>query len=103
VVILLFSLSTVLSYSYYSRKCAIYVLGERWGSRYEWVYLLSIVVGALWTQDLVVNMMDTAFAMMAVPTLVSALILAPRVTAASRDYFSRMRALQAGPGDASSR
>ncbi len=92
VVILLFSLSTVLSYSYYSRKCAVYVLGERWGPRYEWVYLASIVVGAIWTQDLVINMLDTAFALMSVPTVVTALLLAPRVTEATRDYFRRMNA-----------
>ncbi|MEZ5064798.1 MAG: sodium:alanine symporter family protein [bacterium] len=88
-VILLFSMSTLISYSYYSQKCAIYVFGERWGARYEWIYLASIVVGAVWAQDLVINLLDTAFAMMAIPTVLSTLILSPRVAAATRDYFSR--------------
>jgi len=89
-VIVLFSMSTLISYSYYSRKCAIYALGERWGARYEWVYIGSIVLGAVWTQDLVINMLDTAFAMMSIPTVLSALLLSPRVVAATRDYFRRM-------------
>jgi AGCS family alanine or glycine:cation symporter len=89
VLILLFSASTLVSYSYYAQKCAIYALGERWGARYEWVYLGSIVLGAVWTQGLVINMLDTAFAMMAIPTVVSTLILAPKVMAATRDYFRR--------------
>ncbi|GJM45129.1 MAG: sodium:alanine symporter [Gemmatimonadota bacterium] len=89
VVIVLFSVSTLISYSYYSRKCAIYVFGERWGGRYEWVYIASVVLGAVWAQDAVVNLLDTAFALMAIPTVLSALVLSPKVVAATRDYFSR--------------
>jgi len=89
VVILLFSLSTLISYSYYSQKCAKYVLGERWGARYEWVYLGTILLGAVWTQDLVLNMLDTAFAMMSIPTVLTAVALSPKVVAATREYFSR--------------
>ncbi|MBZ0267324.1 alanine:cation symporter family protein, partial [bacterium] len=92
VIIVLFSVSTLISYSYYSRKCAIYVLGERWGARYEWFYIGSILLGAVWAQDLVINMMDTLFAMMSIPTLLSALLLFPRVLDATQDYFSRMAA-----------
>jgi AGCS family alanine or glycine:cation symporter len=91
VVILLFALSTLVSYSYYSQKCARYLLGDRWGGRYTYVYLGSILLGAVWTQDLVINMLDTAFALMAVPTVTTALILSPKVSAAARDYFSRYR------------
>ena len=91
VIILMFAMSTLISYSYYSQKCARYVLGDRWGTRYVWVYLGSILLGAVWTQDLVINMLDTAFAMMAVPTVTSALLLSPKVSAAARDYFSRYR------------
>jgi AGCS family alanine or glycine:cation symporter len=88
-IIVLFAMSTLISYSYYSQKCAKYVLGDLWGGRYTWVYLGSILLGAVWTQDLVINMLDTFFAMMAVPTVTSAVILSPRVSAAARDYFRR--------------
>jgi len=88
-IIILFSVSTMMSYSYYSQKCAKYALGERWGARYELVYLASIFCGAIWTQSIVINMLDTAFAMMAIPTVLSTLLLSPRVVAATRDYFSR--------------
>ena len=91
VVILLFSLTTLVSYSYYSLKCAKYVLGERLGAKYIYVYCGSIFFGAIWTQDLVINMLDTAFAMMAIPTVLSTLALSPRVLAATRDYFDRQR------------
>jgi AGCS family alanine or glycine:cation symporter len=88
-IIVLFSVSTMMSYSYYSQKCAKYALGEQWGGRYELVYLASIFFGAIWTQDMVLNMLDTAFAMMAIPTVLSTLLLSPKVVAATRDYFAR--------------
>jgi len=37
-----------------------------------------------------VNMLDTAFAMMAFPTLIGALMLSPKVMEALRDYYRRM-------------
>jgi AGCS family alanine or glycine:cation symporter len=90
VVIVLFSLSTMLSYSYYSQKCARYLFGERLGGHYVWVYLGSLPLAAVFSQSIVLNVLDTAFALMAIPTLTAALLLSPRVLAATRDYFARM-------------
>jgi AGCS family alanine or glycine:cation symporter len=89
IVIVLFSVSTLISYSYYSQKCAKYALGEKLGGKYTIFYVLSIFFGAVWKQDLVLNMLDTAFAMMSIPTVVSTLILSPKVLAATKDYFRR--------------
>jgi AGCS family alanine or glycine:cation symporter len=89
-VIILFSFSTMISLSYYAQKCARYLLGDTIGGKYIFVYLASLPIGALWAQDTVVNIMDTAFALMAIPTLFGALLLSPRVAAATRDYFARM-------------
>ena len=91
VVIILFSVSTMISYSYYSLKCARYLFGIRFGNMYVWVYLLSLPFAAWLGQDTVVNIIDTCFAMMAIPTLVGALALSPRVVRALVDYQRRMR------------
>ncbi len=79
----------MVSYSYYSQKCAKYLLGEVAGARYVYVYLATLPIAALWAQDTIVNILDTAFALMAIPTLTGALLLSPRVLAATRDYFER--------------
>jgi len=88
-VIVLFSISTMISYSYYSLKCSRYLFGFKVGSWYVYVYILSMLVAALWTQDTVINILDTAFAAMAFPTLIGTLLLSPRVVSATRDYFRR--------------
>jgi len=89
-VIILFSVSTMISYSYYSLKCARYLFGYNFGSKYIYVYIITLVFAAVWTQNMVINMLDTAFAMMAIPTLTSTLLLSPKVIAHTKDYFKRM-------------
>jgi AGCS family alanine or glycine:cation symporter len=89
-VIIMFSISTLISYSYYSLKCSRYLFGYKFGGYYVYVYILSIPFAAMWSQEMVINMLDTAFAMMGIPTLISTLLLSPRVFRATRDYFKRM-------------
>lgn len=40
--------------------------------------------------DAAVNLIDGMFALMAIPTMTTALWMSPRVMAAARDYFRRM-------------
>lgn len=89
-VILLFSISTMISYSYYSLKCAKYLFGGKIGGYYVYFYLLSLPLAAQLGQDTIVNIIDTFFALMAIPTLIGALLLAPKVKAAVVDYRLRM-------------
>lgn len=90
VVVLLFGLSTMIGYSYYGRKCFSYLFGAERGGIYTAFYVVMLFLGSIWSVDMVVNLLDTAFAMMAVPNMIATLILAPRVVAATRDYFTRM-------------
>jgi AGCS family alanine or glycine:cation symporter len=90
-IIILFSISTMISYSYYSQKCARYLFGFNFGSKYVYVYILSLLPAAYWSQDMVINMLDTAFALMAIPTIISTLLLSPKVISATRDYYHRMK------------
>ena len=90
VVVTLFAVSTMISYSYYSLKCSRYLFGKKFGDKYIYIYLASIPVAALWSQDVVVNILDTAFALMAVPNLIAALLLSRKVVVALKDYFLRM-------------
>ena len=54
------------------------------------VFAISMPVAAWWSQDTVINIIDTCFAFMAVPTLISTLLLNGKVRQALREYFQRM-------------
>lgn len=82
-----FSLSSLFSYAYFGTKCFAFAFGARRKPLYTTLYLASILVGAVSSMSLVINFIDLMFALMAVPTVLSAILLAPRVMAATRAYF----------------
>ena len=88
-IVVMFGVSTMFGYSYYGRKCFGYLFGAEHGRFYDVVYLAALFVGAVFSADIVVNLLDTSFALMAAPNLIATAILAPRVMAATRDYFAR--------------
>ena len=89
--VIIFALSTMLSFPYYGTKCFSFIFGTRYSYLYKWFYILTIPVGATATLGTVVGIFDGAYALMAFPTMISALLLSPKVVKASRDYFNRLK------------
>ena len=87
-----FSVSSMLSYSYYGSKCLGFLIGADKQHLYNYFYVFSIIFGAVASLDAVINLIDGMFALMAVPTMISALLLSPKVRAASIKYFKSLRA-----------
>lgn len=85
-----FSVSTILSYSYYGSKCLSFLIGAHRKHYYNYVIVVMIVVGSLLSLDAMVGLVDGAFALMAIPTMISTILLAPRVMEAAREYFARL-------------
>lgn len=96
-VVILFSISTMISYSYYSLKCARYLFGIKVGGWYIYIYLISLPIAASLDPGTVVNIVDTWFALMAIPTLIGALLLSPKVVSHLKDYLERMKKQQWQP------
>ncbi len=86
----LFALTTMLTYSYYSMKCARYLFGKKYGSRFVYVYLAIIPLCAIWTQGTIINIIDSTFALMIFPTLFTTLILSKKVVKEMRIYFDKL-------------
>ena len=90
IAVLNFALSTMFGYSYYGQKCASFVFGTRWKNAYNFVYVFMIVVGSVASIDIAVNFVDSAYALMVIPTMVSTFLLAPKVLEESKRYFSNL-------------
>ena len=54
------------------------------------VFVLSIVLIAVVSIESAVSLIDGSFARMAIPTMVSAILLAPKVLAAAKIYFLKI-------------
>ncbi|MGN0310749.1 MAG: alanine/glycine:cation symporter family protein [Bacteroides sp.] len=79
VMVFFFAFSTMFSYSYYGLKCTNFLFGAHRAKYYNYFYLVMIVVAAVVPLGTVVAVMDLSFALMALPTMTSLLLLAPRV------------------------
>ena len=86
----LFALSTMITYSYYSLKCARYLFGKDIGNKYILIYLLIIPMSAIWTQATIINIIDTMFALMIFPTLLSTILLSRKVIDEMHRYFKTL-------------
>jgi alanine or glycine:cation symporter, AGCS family len=92
IAVLVFALSTMFTYSYYGHKCFNYLFGAKNADYYNYFYLATIVAGAVVSMEVVISFIDGMYAIMAIPTMVSTIYLAPKVKAATKDYFKRQAA-----------
>jgi AGCS family alanine or glycine:cation symporter len=90
----IFAFTSLFSYAYYGTKCFSFLFGAKYKGYYNYFYVITIVFGAVATITAVISFIDGMYALMAIPTMVSALLLSPKVMAAARDYFSRMHAFR---------
>ncbi len=89
VIVFIFAVTTMFSYSYYGTECAGYLFGYKNGKYYDYFYLFMIVVACIISLDLVVSIMDLAFAFMAIPTMYVLLRLSPQVKREMKIYFNK--------------
>ena len=88
--IFFFSITTIFSYSYYGSKCLGFLIGAERKHYYNYLVILMTVVASMLSLDAMVGLIDGAFALMAIPTMTSTIILAPKVMLAARIYFAKI-------------
>lgn len=89
--IAVFSISSLFSYSYYGTKCLSFLFGAQNKKYYNWVYILSILLGATTSLGMMINLIDGFFAIMAIPTMIATLYMAPRVMREAKKYFKELQ------------
>ena len=77
--VFVFGISSLFTYSYYGVKCLRYLTQKSWGNWYNYIYIISIVFFAMATVDLVVGIIDLSFALMAIPNMITLLWLSKKV------------------------
>jgi AGCS family alanine or glycine:cation symporter len=87
VMVFFLSTSTILTFWYYGTKCAGFIFGAEHEHYYVWVYISLITLGSVASLKAVIGLLDGMYAMMAIPTMISSLVLAPKVMTAAKQYF----------------
>jgi len=86
-----FAITSLFSYSYYGSKALSFLIGAKSSKYYNYFYLVTIIFGAVASMADIMNIIDIAYALMAIPTMVSGFILAPKVLTEAKSYFKRMK------------
>ena len=101
--VLLFGISTAISWSYYGDRCVHYLFGQSALVPYKIVFLAAHYVGAVLPLAVVWALGDVALAIVIWPNLIALVLLAPVVVEETKSYFDRKpwEAVQAkgGGGD----
>ena len=91
----IFAFTTILGWAYYGEKCWEYLLGTWSEKPFRILWTLAVFPGAVLSLDFAWLVADTLNALMAIPNLISLLLLSPVIVSLTREYFDRERA---GPG-----
>ena len=90
IAVLTFALSTMFGYSYYGRKCISHIFGTKWKKVYNWFYVIMIIIASVASLDIAINFVDSAFALMVIPTMIGTILLSPKVMIEAKRYFSTL-------------
>ena len=85
----IFAVTSMFSFGFYGAKCFHFLTGK---SRhyYHAFYTGTIVFGATASIKGVISLIDLAFALMAIPTMICSLWLAPKVVREAKIYFRKL-------------
>ena len=89
--ILTFAFSTILGWSYYGERAMEYLAGKRSIIFYRIVYILLVFAGATMSLSLVWGISDIMNALMAIPNLISLLLLSGVIAAETKHYLWEKR------------
>lgn len=87
----IFAFTTILGWAYYGEKCWEYLLGTSVEVPYRVLWTIFVLVGAVTQLDFVWLVSDTLNAFMALPNLVSLLLLSPVIVKLTNEYFATPR------------
>jgi AGCS family alanine or glycine:cation symporter len=85
--LLTFVFSTILGWSYYGEKAAEYLLGPKVITPYRWLWVGGVMLGAVLSLPTVWSLADVTNGLMAIPNLISLIVLNGVIVAETRHYL----------------
>ena len=86
-----FSITSIFAFAYYGNKCFFFIFKKANKHSFNYFYILSIIIGATWSLKSVISIIDIGFGLMSIPTVLSAIILAPQVISKTKLYILKIK------------
>ena len=90
IAVVCFASTTIFTYSFYGSQCTAFIFGAANAKWYQLIFISFVGIAGTLSMNTAVNLIDACFALMAIPTMVSAILLAPHVTEAARNYWQHL-------------
>ena len=87
--LLTFAFSTILGWSYYGERAVEYLKGKKWTYAYRLIYIIAVFFGSIANLSIVWNLANCMNALMAIPNLLSLLLLNGIIVHETRKYLWR--------------
>lgn len=94
--LLTFVFSTILGWSYYGEKAAEYLLGSKVVKPYRYMWVIFVMIGSILSLNVVWTFADITNALMALPNLVSLLLLSGIIVSETKKYLWENKLDEAG-------
>lgn len=85
--IISFAFSTILGWAYYGEKCIEYIGGKSAIIYYQIIWVIAIFLGSVMNLDIVWDIADSTNALMAIPNLISLLLLSGVIVKETKKYL----------------
>ena len=89
IAVILFAVSTGISWSYYGDRATEYLFGSGAIPIYRWVFIVFFFLGAILPLQAVWTFGDVALGLMTFPNLIALILLSGRVKRMTNEYFSK--------------
>jgi len=87
--VLLFAISTAISWSYYGDRCAHYLFGDRAVLPYKFLFVAMNFTGAITALTTIWTIGDIALGLVVVPNLIALIALSGKLKELTNSYFDR--------------
>jgi AGCS family alanine or glycine:cation symporter len=90
----LFAFSTLISWSYYGEQGVTFIFGEKAIPYYRYLFIGFIFIGAVAKLNIVLNLSDAVYGLLAIPNMVACYMLLPKVKELLNEYKAKLKAGQ---------
>lgn len=87
--LVVFAFTTILGWSYFGERCWEYIVGTKAILPFRLIWVIAVPFGAIAQLDFAWLLADTLNGLMAIPNLISLLMLSPVVVALTRSHFAK--------------
>jgi len=87
--VMLFAISTAISWSFYGDRSAHYLFGNKAIMPYKWIFVFFVFIGGIAELEAIWAFGDAALGFMTIPNLLAIILLATPLKKMTKEYFSK--------------